>query len=272
MLDHLKIINNQILEKISPILDPLKMFDIEHFAFRRFFLDTGKSFGCSTHPSWIKMIGDIWVGDPLYIYDEEINKVIAQNQKYFWRFGVPHDNSMEKLFHKYNLWNVIVIYKKRGFIVEGYYFCLPSHSKILDFCLKNIDSLERYTHFFQEKTQNIKEFIENPPDIIETKCSIKYENISNNSEILDTFNKKTPLKKYYYECQNYPVTITYREWECLKHFSESKTLKETARLLQISPRTVESYIESIKRKNGLGSKSELVEWYYQCLINKISAL
>lgn len=47
-----------------------------------------------------------------------------------------------------------------------------------------------------------------------------------------------------------------RERECLKHLK--KTSKETSQLLNLSPRTVEFYLENIKNKLGCFTKQELL--------------
>ncbi len=53
--------------------------------------------------------------------------------------------------------------------------------------------------------------------------------------------------------------LTPREKECLKHFGEGKSAKETASLLHLSPRTIESYFENIKNKLSCWSKQDLLE-------------
>lgn len=52
--------------------------------------------------------------------------------------------------------------------------------------------------------------------------------------------------------------ITDRESECLDHLVTGKTAKETAKIMDISPRTVEFHINNIKEKMGVKSKLELI--------------
>ena len=54
------------------------------------------------------------------------------------------------------------------------------------------------------------------------------------------------------------VYLTGREVECLTHFVWGQTLKVTAKLLSLSPRTVEFYNKRIKQKLRCSSKSELI--------------
>ncbi len=51
--------------------------------------------------------------------------------------------------------------------------------------------------------------------------------------------------------------LTRRERECLQLLLQGKTAKETATMLDLSPRTVESYFENIKKKLSCSNKGEL---------------
>lgn len=53
--------------------------------------------------------------------------------------------------------------------------------------------------------------------------------------------------------------LTEREMECLFYTLRGKTAKATARVLNISPKTVEFYIEHLKKKFNCYCKAELIE-------------
>ena len=53
--------------------------------------------------------------------------------------------------------------------------------------------------------------------------------------------------------------ITVREADCLLHFAQGKTIRGTAEALALSPRTVESYLNSMKHKLQCQSKSDFVQ-------------
>ncbi len=55
------------------------------------------------------------------------------------------------------------------------------------------------------------------------------------------------------------VYLSKREMECLKLMVRGKTARETAEIIGLAKRTVESYIENIKFKLGVSRKSELIE-------------
>lgn len=56
-----------------------------------------------------------------------------------------------------------------------------------------------------------------------------------------------------------PLSLTLKQEECLFFLVRGKTIKEIAKILALSPRTIERHIEIIKRKLNCRYKSELIE-------------
>ncbi len=52
--------------------------------------------------------------------------------------------------------------------------------------------------------------------------------------------------------------LTRQEARCMVCFLRGNTVKSTARIMDLSPRTVEYYVNNIKKKLGVVSKSDLV--------------
>ena len=50
-----------------------------------------------------------------------------------------------------------------------------------------------------------------------------------------------------------------RESQCIEHVLRGKTIKTIAKVLQLSPRTIEFYIKNIKNKLGCRTKAEIIE-------------
>jgi DNA-binding CsgD family transcriptional regulator len=63
----------------------------------------------------------------------------------------------------------------------------------------------------------------------------------------------------YLKIKSRDFKLSIREIECLYHLVRGKTAKMIAQFLNLSPRTVESYIENIKAKFGCYTKSELLD-------------
>ena len=65
-------------------------------------------------------------------------------------------------------------------------------------------------------------------------------------------------KRKYYLSDNPKDYLTRREKECMDHLILGKTIKETAVIMNLSPRTVEFYLKNIRKRWGCHSKNELI--------------
>lgn len=65
---------------------------------------------------------------------------------------------------------------------------------------------------------------------------------------------------YTIECENSnPYRLSQRQLECLFFLLRGKSSKEIGKILNLSPRTIESYIDEIKLKMGCSIKSQVIE-------------
>lgn len=65
------------------------------------------------------------------------------------------------------------------------------------------------------------------------------------------------------------LNLTKRESECFYLLSRSLSIKNIAKKLNISPRTVEVYVSNLKKKVKVYSKAELSEIANEILFNEI---
>ena len=57
------------------------------------------------------------------------------------------------------------------------------------------------------------------------------------------------------------VKLSKQQYRCLYFLSHGMTYKEIAREMTLSPRTVEYYMEAIRKKTNLKTKSKLVSFF-----------
>lgn len=134
-------------------------------------------------------------------------------------------------------------------------------NKIFDVFMNNFNFLEKFCSYFRIAAQDVFKDVHEYKIIFDV-CddpklfkSLNFKNSINYQEFLN----ELQLKKYPIEAKNNRINLTKREFECLFWCVNGKTAKETARILSLSPRTVEDYIKNIKQKLGCESKIELID-------------
>lgn len=66
-------------------------------------------------------------------------------------------------------------------------------------------------------------------------------------------------KKFYLEPNDLDIYLSYREAECMTYFLKGYSNKEVAQIMQVSRRTIESYVLNMKYKFRSRSKVELIK-------------
>lgn len=121
--------------------------------------------------------------------------------------------------------------------------------------LNNINYFESFVLYFNNQIKNIKQL-----SMEESKISIPNFNkdklIGADKNYLQ---KAMPLKtdRFIVKLDNANDGISMREKQCLSLTVQGHSAKEIAKILEISHRTVEGYIENIKLKFGITKKSAL---------------
>lgn len=78
----------------------------------------------------------------------------------------------------------------------------------------------------------------------------------------DTPSKKTNTQKasnFYLNASYEGIKLSKRQSQCLFYLLRGKTIKTIANILNLSPRTIETYIDDIKNKMHCRTKEELIE-------------
>ena len=87
--------------------------------------------------------------------------------------------------------------------------------------------------------------------------------IENTNYAAIKFDHEIKLDKYCVQGKYFKCILTSREFECFFWTMKDKTAKQIAKILSLSPRTVEEYLANIKHKLGCQSKFELKELAYK---------
>lgn len=174
--------------------------------------------------------------------------------------GNPKTELEERLYH-YDIWNCISL----TFNMQQYseIFHLSKSKDIndsnIDLCTNKKALLNRFSHYFRDKLRMLD--LEKAPTVRNVQpSSVIKEGAADTDDYKDLrvceFVKKTQIEKYY--LKTHDIFIGKREAECLYYLSLGKTSKEIGNCLEISARTVECYINSLKEKTNIHSKSGLI--------------
>lgn len=112
---------------------------------------------------------------------------------------------------------------------------------------------------------------DNSGKIIGIVCHIVEIFDSSILELVFTLNECALNKQQIYRSsRKHDLTLSARQEEVLFYLVRGKTTKNIARILNLSARTIESYLNDIKLKLGCSSKSELIEFaIYSGFLEKI---
>jgi DNA-binding CsgD family transcriptional regulator len=155
------------------------------------------------------------------------------------------------LLELFNIDHMLLIVDSNSLYIDIFSFATERDNfKIVNFYLNNKDILKKFILHYKEKCKNlinkaIQECVLLPPAslIVPDPKNIKID-----------FNKTFPKIQL---TDN--TCLTKREVECLLLVSKGKTTKEVAKIMKISPRTVEFFINKCKSKLECSSKSKLID-------------
>lgn len=179
----------------------------------------------------------------------------AYESKYDLWSAYQDQTTVNAMYNSFNFAHGINIVKKNTDCCEFFGFATnPENMSINNWYLNNIDLLESFIFFFKNQAKDLILLAENdryilPKNLPIANSKIYIDNISMNlrkqflSEISDeaTYN------------------LTKRQKDCLFCLVNGMTIKEIARTLHLSPKTVEHYLNAIKIRLNANTRSELIK-------------
>ncbi|MDQ2994977.1 MAG: helix-turn-helix transcriptional regulator [Pseudomonadota bacterium] len=265
-LDIINRVINDTYDEVSNVCCPLfKNTPIRYFAYERYY-DSGKSMYLGTISD---LIGKLIIGELLPSKDE-LQLFCSSGQKAtFLSHHMPlpfgEDRSNGDKYQKMiaygadcHIYNALFIIERK---TDHYRFCgfgaKQSEKSVFNFYINSMPLLES--------------FIEN----FEFQCRHLIQTDSENNLIqLPSYNQKKIITTdtstqsgSYLQLNN---LITFREMECLELIAHGYTMKNAAKKLTISPRTVEMHLRNIKEKSGLHTKNQLVDIWHRINASQVT--
>lgn len=251
-----------LYEKLEKLTKPLSHLGLNGFFYSILTTD-GYCLPVSNRPD----VMNEYVFNHLYIFNPFLcnpdnyhhNQMLMTSD---FKFESYH-KAQEYIDRKYGFSNFLGIYKKRGELTHILWFSTSDSSLPLStICLNNVALLSHFGDHFLEEWQYSLHKIE--PYMINIAANMGpmffvidpiFKSKSEKSKRLKLLQEAGILDESYSEFDQ----LTTRELSYLKLIAAGKRAREIANDLELSRRTVEHYIESIKEKLFCSSKPELIE-------------
>lgn len=246
---------------IDDIVGPLKRLGILYFTYMRNYPDYRQIY-LSNDSNWV----EAYYGHCLYETSQfqlapdsyRSGKVIwpSQSNLPVYRYARDHLNSD----------NGITIIKRNNEHTEFYFFSSSvGNDQIVNVYVNYLDMLEKFILYFNNRAEKIFAKAERDKIIMPSHLYQQDTNrIKLNLPAVDIINNiinDMRIKNYRIKHKNYSnVRLSSRELECIFLYYTGKTAKETALLLSISSRTVETYFQNIKNKLNCYTKDQIVKF------------
>tara|TARA_R110002110_G_scaffold383245_2_gene594592 strand:- start:30294 stop:31055 length:762 start_codon:yes stop_codon:yes gene_type:complete len=178
------------------------------------------------------------------------------DEGYYSASGIYH--KLPSLFEENNFSNVFYIIKKEGNTTLCYTFASPLNMpSMINFYFNNLEFLEKFIHLFNEQgkdlIQSLRQSMHTVPHHIKP---VIYEELLHTKIIGEPF----IITKFYNKKSEVWIKLSERERNTFVLAAiHGKTAIEIGQALQISPKTVENYLDSLRHKLGAKSKKELLK-------------
>ncbi|CEG57845.1 helix-turn-helix transcriptional regulator [Legionella fallonii] len=123
-----------------------------------------------------------------------------------------------------------------------------------------------FLHWIVNNGQLLHDFIENynliaKELVLEAKSPENRIVLPNFSDIGPSAERTQPRVRIFHETMHVPIYLSPQQNRCLKLLMQGKSTKETAKVLQLSVRTVEHYFERIRELLGCRTNKEIIAMY-----------
>ncbi|MBX9786967.1 MAG: LuxR family transcriptional regulator [Alphaproteobacteria bacterium] len=176
-------------------------------------------------------------------------------RKFLWT-GNPPDKPHECIYD-FGIWNGYTFYERLEDGLEAWGFGADkNNTNIVNFYINNEYNLMDYIFHLKDKYKNLFD-ISTVPCLIPSNLTFSndFPNIASKESL-----PKKEIKKYYLTSD---LSLSKRQAECIIASIKGQSAKEIARGLNLSPRSVEKYLENLKSKMGCATMREMFEKLFE---------
>jgi DNA-binding CsgD family transcriptional regulator len=246
-------------EDIRDIARPLRQnLNIKHFGYVKIFSD-GSHLTLGTNVDWHECFYSNFFQNGAY------HKTLDAYVSGFHLWSQLSDQSTVQIMREqFDMDHGIALVDKTENHCEIFSFGTgKDNPNIVNWYLNNLDLLKMFAVFFKEKASSIIELSNKTDRLIFPKCS----DTDSDNKILSTYEiSNSSIKNFINEISKHKTTFTswlilslsQQEFICCSWASEGLTIKQIGKILEISPRTVETYLNNSKKKFSVKNLKQLI--------------
>ena len=248
-------------QTISDICKPLERFNINYFS--QVHVSNDSEMTClHTHPEFITN----YLSKNYHHAD-----IFSANQNHFGEFVLwdsltckGKSNAMLKDAVDFGFQQFFTLIEKDVSGINFYYFASPStETSMSQLYLSNIDALQAFTKYFKTSVKKSKEL--SAWHDIKITIEKKHSDIGLlvNNKLMSTEENRREFFNDISARNNFDTRLSNQQINCLHLLAQGFSAKEIAERLNLSRRTVESYLAHVRNIFGCRNSNELIAKYYQ---------
>lgn len=245
--------NQEIASRVDQISQPLAhYFGITHFGFIRIY-ENGKMLRMANKPTWTRTYFEKGYYNDMDLYS--MRDVPQNESRLLLLTGEPQGEHFTTLCKEFQIWNALGMYEKFEKYSDFWFFSSsPNNTEVINFYLNKVDVLKSFSLFFKEKfSQELKE--NDPSKLISTQVKIRESALVEKHKVQSLFSNLN-INSYKLDDN---ISVSKREFECLFYLVQGRTMKEIARFMNLSSRTIEFHLNNVKKKLNCNKKSQVIE-------------
>ncbi len=251
----------KITSDVAEICQPLAAYGITYFAYYRYFDDDDSACPFTSHKdSFLNhMTKEYTITPPIP------EKIIS---KRFYYLAMPDttDNFNQTFFDYYFIFKIgypLYLIERFDNYFDLFIFGTTSDNpKIINFYFNNIDVLENFTFYFKDKASKLIEKSHRNRLIIPKHMQPTFGSLiaaTKEDDEKQKLLKQITARHYKFNLHREEISFTKREIDSLKFLAYGQTVKEIAKSMNVSPRTIETHLNNVKLKLNCNKKSEILK-------------
>lgn len=241
--------------QVAEICQPLNQIDVTFFSHVRSFEDGTISILCNRPEVAVACAESQLYHNARYTKPPKY----YHSGYYVWNNDnrTENEEAHSMLLRKHDICHGLTIIRREEQFCDFFHFASsPKNSHINNFYVNNLEAFNKFADYFLDKAQQLIRITERS----KIKVTPEQQDLSQIQQTVKSTQSQRQFLKHISQnnLAKNNISLSKRQKDCLYWLLKGKTAAETALILNLSQRTVESYINHIKIKFQCSTKSELI--------------